>query len=203
MDSPPKTTLSNQITKALTDQIIRGQLAPDEKLRQDHIAREFDASHVPVREALLRLEARGLVVSIPRRGMRVAPFDPSDMREIREMRLALEPVALRHAIPLMTAAQRQAAEAARLACDQAQDLITWERANRRFHHAILVACAMPRMLAEIGNLQVLSARHLLATWNSSWEERTDRDHRAIMAAIAARDADTAVSVLQRHLQRLK
>ena len=97
MKTEPNITISDQIQHALTDQIIRGQLLPDEKLRQDHIAKTFNTSHVPVREALLRLEARGLAVSIPRRGVRVAPFNPDDIVEIKAMRLALEPVALLHA----------------------------------------------------------------------------------------------------------
>lgn len=203
MGQTTKLTISDRITQSLTDQIVRGELAPGEKLLQDHIAKAFHTSHVPVREALLRLEARGLAVSQPRRGVRVAPLDPADMKEIREMRLALEPVALRHSVLHMTPVQQQEAEAARVACDEAGDIVTWEAGNRRFHMAILAACGMPRMLAEIADLQVLSARQLLATtFSNKWEERTDRDHRAIMAAIRRRDADTAAKVLRQHLSRL-
>ncbi|MCT8161413.1 GntR family transcriptional regulator [Pseudoruegeria sp. SHC-113] len=202
METAAKSTISDRITEALSDQIIRGDLAPDEKLRQDHIARAFETSHVPVREAFLRLQARGLAVSLPRRGMRVAPFNPSEMREIREMRLALEPVALRHSVPRLTPVQLQEAEAARVACDEAGDIATWEAENRRFHRAILAACAMPRMLDQIDDLHRLSGRYLLATYRSHWEERSDRDHRAIMVAISQKNAESAVAILQRHLKRL-
>ena len=202
MKTEPNITISDQIQHTLTDQIICGQLLPDEKLRQDHIAKTFNTSHVPVREALLRLEARGLAVSIPRRGMRVAPFNPDDIFEIKAMRLALEPVALRYAIPKMTPDNLTMAKKAQRACDDANDLISWEQANRRFHNAILVACAMPRLLSAIENLQILSARHLLGTWRSTWDERTDLDHTAILNAIIRKDSDTAVSVLKKHLQRL-
>ncbi|PCH98666.1 MAG: GntR family transcriptional regulator [Rhodobacteraceae bacterium] len=195
-------TISDQIQQTLTDQIVRGELAPDEKLRQDHIAKDFNTSHVPVREALLRLEARGLAVSIPRRGVRVAPFHASDILEIKAMRLALEPVALRHAIPKMTAADLARIKTAQQACDDAGDLLTWEQTNRQFHRAILVPCMMPLLLSTIDKLQVLGARHLLATWRSTWEGRTDRDHSAIWTAIIRKDSDTAVSVLKKHLQRL-
>ena len=202
MKTEPNITISDQIQQALTDQIIRGQLLPDEKLRQDHIAKTFNTSHVPVREALLRLEARGLAVSIPRRGVRVTPFNPGDILEIKAMRLALEPLALHHAIPKMKSDDLNMAKEAQRACDDANDLISWEQTNRRFHSAILAACAMPRLLSAIENLQILSARHLLGTWRSTWEERTDRDHTAILNAIIRKDSDTAVSVLKRHLQRL-
>lgn len=202
MGESTKSKISDQIAQVLAERIVRGDLAPDEKLRQDHIAKEFETSHVPVREAFLRLEARGLAISLPRRGMRVALFDPADMVEVREMRLALEPVALRHSIPRLTSAQKQAAEEARVACDQSQDLASWELENRRFHTAILAGCRMPRLLAEINDLQLLSARHLLATYSKHWVQRVDRDHAAIMQAIRSRKIDTAVSVLQRHLTRL-
>jgi DNA-binding GntR family transcriptional regulator len=202
MTAKATSTISDQILQSLTDQIISGQLPPEEKLRQDHIARAFHTSHVPVREALLRLEARGLAISLPRRGVRVAPFDPGDIFEIKTMRLALEPVALLHAIPLTSAADLQRAREAQAACDQAGDLHAWERANRRFHTAIVAPCGMGHLLASIENLQNLGARHLLATWRSDWEGRTDRDHSAIVNAIARKDSDTAVAVLKRHLQRL-
>lgn len=202
MTSSTKQTISDQIVQSLTDQIVRGELQADTKLRQDHIARSFETSHVPVREALLRLEARGLAVSQSRRGVRVAPFDPADMREIREMRLALEPLALGHSVAHLTLEQRQEAESARVACDEAQDLFTWEEQNRRFHLAIIAGCTMPRLKAEILDLQMLSARHLLATYSNAWSQREDRDHRAIMTAINRRDIETAVAVLRRHLSRL-
>ncbi|MEE9389132.1 MAG: GntR family transcriptional regulator [Paracoccaceae bacterium] len=202
MKTEPNIMISDQIQQALTDQIIRGQLQPDEKLRQDHIAKTFNTSHVPVREALLRLEARGLAVSIPRRGVRVAPFHPEGILEVKAMRLALEPVALRHAIPKMTPNDLNKAKKAQRACDDATDLISWEKTNRQFHSAILVTCAMPRLLLAIYDLQILSARHLLETWRSTWEERTDRDHTAIINAIMRKDSDAAVSVLKKHLQRL-
>ncbi len=202
MVDEPKLTMSEKIVAALTDRIMHGQLAPGEKLRQDHIAREFETSHVPVREALLRLEARGLAESLPRRGVRVAGIKATDIREIRAMRLALEPLALRHSVPNLTGAERAEADAARAACDAAETFEDWEAENRRFHLAILAGCKMTRLMAEIGDLQILAARHLLATFSDGWEQRVDRDHHAIMSALAARDGDMAVSVLNRHLSRL-
>lgn len=195
-------TISDKITRALTQQIILGERASGEKLRQDHIARDFETSHVPVREALLRLQAIGLVVSEPRKGMRVAAFDADNIREIHAMRLALEPVALRYSVPKLDAEQIAQAEAARLACDGAGDITAWEESNRAFHLAIIIGCQMPRLLAEIEALQLLNARHVLTTYSKTWEVGTDRDHRAIMQAIKRRDGDGAVAVLKRHLSRL-
>lgn len=64
-------TIAARISRMLADRIIAGTMEAGAKLRQDHIVEEFGASHVPVREAFRRLEAQGLVVSEPRRGVRV------------------------------------------------------------------------------------------------------------------------------------
>ncbi len=103
-------TIASQIARALADRIIRGDLQPGVRLAQDHIAEEFEASHVPVREAFRRLEAQGLVVSIPRRGVRVATFDLGQVREVAEMRAALEVLALKNAAPFLTPALLDEAE---------------------------------------------------------------------------------------------
>ncbi|MCX8507365.1 MAG: GntR family transcriptional regulator [Rhodobacteraceae bacterium] len=198
----PDLPIPDRIAAALTEEIVRGDRLPGEKLAQDHIAQSFQTSHVPVREALLRLVARGLATNEPRRGVRVAPFSAAATREVVEMRIALEPLALRRAAAHMTAADLALAEAARQACDAAEDAYAWEKQNRAFHLAILRPCRMPRLLAEIEVLQQLNARHFHASWRSSWEARTDQDHRAIMAALLRKDVEGAAMVLRRHLDRI-
>lgn len=153
-------TLASRISRALAERIISGALSPGERLRQDHVAEEFGASHVPVREAFRRLEAQGLAVSEPRRGVRVASFDLKEVREVAEMRAALEVLALRHAIPHLTPAILDRAEAATVAAERSRDVRSWEAANRAFHRLILEPCAMPRLLAAIDDLHAASARFL-------------------------------------------
>ena len=194
-------TIADRIYDSLADQIIRGTLPPGEKLRQDHIAKAFDTSHVPVREAFLKLEAHGLAVSLPRRGTRVSELDTAELREITEMRTALEVLALQHAGMQMTSADLHRAEEARKACDAAEDLPTWEARNRAFHRAILTPCHMPRLLATIDDLHIASARHLLANWKSGWVQREDRDHAAILTLLRRRDVSGACELLRRHLRK--
>ncbi len=196
----PNETIAARISRVLADRIIEGEIEPGTKLRQDHIAEEFQTSHVPVREAFRRLEAQGLAVSEPRRGVRVASFDISEIREVAEMRAALEVLALRHAAPHITRATLDAAERARLDGDKSRDVRSWEDANRRFHRLILEPCRMPRLLAAIDDLHAASARFLFATWRSEWEARTDHDHRAILDALRKNDIDHAAAILARHVQ---
>ncbi|HEV7319613.1 MAG TPA: GntR family transcriptional regulator [Ensifer sp.] len=192
-------TLASRISRALAERIISGILMPGERLRQDHIAEEFGASHVPVREAFRRLEAQGLAVSEPRRGVRVASFDLKEVREVAEMRAVLEVLALRHAIPHLTPAILDRAEAATVAADTSRDVRSWEAANRAFHRVILEPCGMPRLLAAIDDLHAASARFLFSAWRTSWEARTDHDHRAILAALREGRGDEAAKILERHV----
>ena len=200
MTSKSEETLAARISRTLADRIIAGEIEPGSRLRQDHTAQEFNASHVPVREAFRRLEAQGLAVSEPRRGVRVAGFTLADVREVAEMRAALEVLALRHAGPHLTPAILDAAEEAMKAGDSSPDVRSWEEANRRFHRVIVEPCRMPRLLGAIDDLHAASARFLFSAWRSNWETRTDHDHRAILAALRKGEVETACATLARHVQ---
>lgn len=193
-------TLSVQIFEALSARIISGELAAGTPLRQDHIAAEFSASHVPVREAFRELEARGLAENLPRRGTRVAGFATGALRELAEMRAVLEPLALRHAAPALTREILKKAEAANQDAENALNIQEWEEANRRFHRILLEPCGMDRLLRSIDDLHLAAARYLFAGKSREWQSPSDRDHRAILASLRAGDPSTACSVLARHVQ---
>src|SRR6202000_1311167 len=133
-------TIAARVSEAIAERIIAGALNPDAPPRQDHIAREFSSSHVPVREAFRQLEAQHLVVALPRRGVRVAPLDAAAIREISEMCAALEVVALRHAAPKLTQAHLAKIELALIEGDNAETLQEFEAANRGFHQALVMPC---------------------------------------------------------------
>lgn len=202
MAHAPEETIAVRIARELGERIVAGRLAAGAKLRQDEIAREFAASHVPVREAFRRLEAQGLVESIPRRGVRVASFDIAAVREVALMRAALEGLALRHAAPRLGAAILAEAEAATAEADRSTDVHAWEDANRRFHRLLLAPCGLPRLLAAIDDLHAMSARFLFSAWRSGWETKTDHEHRAILDHLRHGRIDAAVALLERHVQRI-
>jgi DNA-binding GntR family transcriptional regulator len=193
-------TIAVRIARALEEKIVSGSLEPGARLRQNEVATEFLASHVPVREAFRRLEAQGLVVSEPRRGVRVASFTLAEVKEVAEMRAVLEVLALKQAAPHFTQAILDQAETATWAGDKSQDVGSWEEANRKFHRTILSPCGLPRLLATIDDLHAASARFLFATWRSDWEAPSDQDHRAILTALRQGQIDAAARVLERHVQ---
>lgn len=202
MTTAKSDTIATQISRVLASRIIAGKIEAGAKLRQDHVAEEFGASHVPVREAFRQMESQGLVVSEPRRGVRVAGFSLADVREVAEMRAVLEALALRKAVPHMTKAILDQAEEANRAGDRARDVQAWEEANRSFHRIILAPCGMPRLLKTIDDLHTASARFLFSGWRAEWEAPTDRDHRAILDALRAGQVEMAASVLARHVQTI-
>ena len=192
-------TLAARIARILADRIVVGEIAPGTRLRQDHLAAEFGASHVPVREAFRQLESQGLAESLPRRGFRVTGFDLAELREVAEMRASLESLALRHAAPNITRTILAQAEQVTHRGDSADNVRDWESANRHFHRLILAPCGMPRLLRTIDDLQIASARFLFAAWRLDWEARTDHDHRAILDALRHGRTETACAILSRHV----
>jgi len=195
-------SLSGRIARTLADRIVRGELAPGSRLMQDHLAAEFGASHVPVREAFRKLEAQGLVVSKPRCGVSVSLLDPGMVLEVTEMRAALEGLALHHALPHMAAADVDAARDALTEGESSDEIADWEAANRRFHLALIAPCGMPRLIAAITDLHRADARFLFATWQQlNWQSRSDAEHRKILNAVKRRDGETARELLEAHIRK--
>ncbi|WP_354142073.1 GntR family transcriptional regulator [Bradyrhizobium sp. RT11b] len=204
MMTDENTTIAVRIAESIGERIISGALQPDVPLRQDHVAREFNSGHVPVREAFRQLEARHLVVAVRRRGVRVAPLDTNSVKEIAEMRAALEVVALRNAAPILTSAHLARIEVALIEADNAQTIQEFETANRAFHHALVAPCAMPRLLASLDGLQLANSRLVFAmARNAGWRPRSNQDHRLILQALRARNVDQACNLLARHIQTIE
>ena len=83
-------SVEDGVYRALRHEIGRLELAPGDRLRLEELAGRFGVSLTPVRHALRRLESEGLVVSLPRRGSRVAPLSVEELEEIQALRLGLE-----------------------------------------------------------------------------------------------------------------
>lgn len=204
MTDSESTTVAWRIAESIGERIISGAIQPDAPLRQDHVAREFNSSHVPVREAFRQLEAQHLVVAVPRRGVRVAPLDTTSVKEIAEMRAALEVVALRNAAPKFTSTHLARIELALIEGDNAQTIQDFEMANRAFHQALVAPCAMPRLLASLDGLQLANSRLVFAmARNAGGRPRSNQDHRLILQALRARNVDQACNLLARHIQTIE
>ena len=195
-----RSSTAEHIAQVLRDRIVSGTIPADQALRQDHVAQEFASSHVPVREAFQRLLAQGLVIALPRRGVRVAPLDLASMHETVEIRTALECLALRNAAAQMQPQDIAALEAAQAQCDHAESLEAWDAANQLFHRALVAPCRMPRLLSMLDTLQFANSRMVFAAGRATgWRPRSNHDHRLIIDALKAGNADRAVTLLARHV----
>src|SRR5215472_8852721 len=119
-------SVAGRITATLGERIVSGALSPGTRLMQDHVAEEFRASHVPVREAFRELEAQGLLIRKPRCGVRVSELDPGTILEVTEMRAALEGLALHHALPHLGRAELDAAHQALVEGEASDEISVWE-----------------------------------------------------------------------------
>ena len=193
-------TVVDRIVAVLQKRIVHGELAGGAALRQDVIARAFQSSHVPVREAFRQLEALGLVATLPRRGVRVTLLDCTVVKENMEMRAALELLALRHSAPRFTPAHIERLVLAHRTCSQAVSLIEWDTANNQFHNILSSECGMPRLLALLKQLQLTNSRYLFSTgMQRGWQPRSDHDHRLIINALQANKTERALQLLNMHI----
>ena len=201
---PP--TAQEAVAEELRRQIVAGELRPGVALRQDEIAKSFGVSRVPVREALKTLQAEDLVSYVPHRGYCVALLEVEDVVEILTVRGVLEADALRRAIDQLTEDDLDRIRATLQHIDDtadSADLLDIGIANRRFHTAILEPCRMPRMMKLIKSLMDSTEPYRpIYYMDSGPREGLQEDHREIVQAMEARDADRAVKLLIDHRETL-
>lgn len=192
--------IARTIALALERRIVEGRHAAAQPLRQAELAAEFGTSHIPVREALASLAEKGLVRIVPNRGAEIVPLSASQCRDLAEMRAALEPLALRHAVPHLRDVQLDAAAAALERGRSADGLLDRAQANWDFHRALYAAAARPFLLGQLETLWRHADRYLQFAWaKAHYEARSDREHVAILAACRRRDVRLACRLTRAHI----
>jgi len=154
-------TLSEQIFTLVRDRIITGKIAANAAVKQDALAAELGCSKIPLREAFVRLEQEGLLVSQANRGYFVKPMTADEVEEIYALRLKLEPDAVAKAALYADEAQRLAAKDALAALDAANGQGVHEvgKLNRLFHLSlVLPQDALTYQILE--RLNVMSERYV-------------------------------------------
>lgn len=191
---------SATIASTLRSEILAGVIAPGVRLRQDGLAARFGTSRIPVREALRQLETEALVVSDGHRGARVAPISLDSAMERMEIRAALEPMALRLAVPAMSELDFDHIEGILADYDATDEPARWSAANWAFHTALYAPCGRPTLLAMIeANFANVDRFMRVRLSRTTGRERPQREHRAIVAACRLGDAVAAARLLEAHL----
>ena len=204
-------TLAEQISDALMDAMMDGTVRMGDKLRTQDLADQFGVSRMPVREALINLEANGLVDTTPYAGYRVASLDKGRIRENYVIRRALEPIAARAACERIDATQLarltvkyEELEEATLSADPSSKQIYVN--NRAFHFTLYEASGMPQVVEIIRMAwDRLAVYKLIYTRKYASDtvlaHQMVEEHRAFMDAIAQRDGARLARLLDESIAR--
>lgn len=205
--SPERRTLADEAYAELKSRILRSALPPGEKLSIDGLAKRLEISQTPIREALARLEAQGLVARRPLSGYKVAPLlTEAEFEDLFEMRGLLEPVAARRAADapaglaegeadVLLALSRTPAFGA----DAEASRMEFTEADSRFHGYVARLSGNPMLSAAIDRLDAHLHLHRSYIEPKAILE-TEREHLAIAEAIIGRQPLTAAEAMSLHLE---
>jgi DNA-binding GntR family transcriptional regulator len=204
-ETVPTTSLA--IGDRIRDDIVSGALSFGSRITLDQLAARYSVGHMPVREALRQLQGEGLVVQTPNRGARVRAVDIEFVRNIFDLRIAIEAMLARRAAERIVARQIAKLEAVQIdfeATARSRDFGRLLLINREFHRIISDAAQNP----EAASVLDRHWRLIAALWNlhGYGEDRPAgviSDHRHIIAALATHDADVASSLAMAHAAKAK
>ena len=200
-------TLSDEVYRSLRAAILAGDYSPGERLLPSELSTRHQSKPGVVREALGRLAAEGLITLEPNRGFRVIEVSRRSIEDLLDLRRINEGAAMRLSVEHTDADHAAAARAAMDRLTSAEQGPDRALAHREFHGALISACPNQRLLAVCATLFESSELH--RHWSAAALQRPahrggrhqDVEHRAILAAVVARDADRAVELHLQHLQR--
>ena len=197
-------SLSGTAYTMLRGDILSGAIPGDTLWSDREIAARLNLSRTPIREAIQRLAAEGLVKVIPRRGTRVLPLRPDDVREIHQISKALE---LEAALILMSRADvdltplRQAVDTMAAALGR-DDRNAWAEADMRFHLSVVDLCGNKRLAGLYHQQRGLTDRaRFFALHLRELPTRSTEEHRVMLEKLESRDAPGLERVYREHWDR--
>ncbi|MGV9296335.1 MULTISPECIES: GntR family transcriptional regulator [Amycolatopsis] len=202
---PSTFSLPASRTEVVLEEIRRGilarELVPGQQLVEAELAARLGVSKTPVREALKVLSNTGLVTFSPYKGASVCVVDAELARSVYDVRMVLEPEALRRAIRSSDrTAFDEAAQVLKEASSADADQTTLSLLNRRFHRALYAGCGNPLMVSMLDDLRDRAALITVVGWdaNPSWRKEWN-EHKAVLAAAKKGDEDGAAELLRAHI----
>lgn len=188
------------VFNALRKAIIEGELEDGSPLRQDEIAKLFNTSRIPVREAITMLEQQGLVTTQRYKGAVVAGLSPEEATEIFEFRAMLEGKVIEAAVPKMSDETLLSARACFNAFSESDDPMTWGDLNREFHFTLYRDSGLTYHLNVVNTALDRIDRYLRAQLiMSNGMARANKEHLAILEACEARNAKAAAKWTRDHI----
>lgn len=196
-------TRAQWIYEQLKEAILSGDIEPEQRLVADQLARDFGTSPIPVREALRRLEAEGLVETVPYIGARVAPVRPDQLEELMAIRTQLEPLLARTAV---AGATEQAVTELERLIDKMEatkdDPVEYSHLNYEFHRRLYSMSPWNVTLRLVTMVWDLSARtRFVFVKAPSSIELSNAEHRAMVAALREGDGDELERLVRAQKER--
>lgn len=192
------TTLAEKTRSRLQEAILLGEFEPGQRLQVDELARWMGTSPMPVREALRDLHAVGLVEVIPYKGARVAGLSKDDLRDLYDVRLALESLAVRRAAERFTAEQEESARGALreyIEVFAGDDIAEAWRAGVAYHLEIYAASGSERLVRQIRPLMAQGRRYHLR-WPPPLDRKRRRLSERLLEACVQHDPESAEQQLR-------
>ncbi len=197
-------TVSNQIYRALLDEIISGDLAAGTPLRLQELAERFQVSLIPVRDALQQMEGARLVEREKNRRLVVKQLSVETYNEIMEARLLLECLLLQKAIEKGTPEVKRRLRELELEMRAQSDMREFLRLNHEFHHTLYRCAEAPVLYQLVNDLWLQLSPYLKFYQHAERTHQTaDTAHAGILDAFCREDADAACGFLQEDLLKAK
>ena len=191
---------SDFVAAHIRQSILNNELKPGSQIKQHKLAAELGVSHVPLREAIQKLEAEGFLTRHPRRGAFVRPLSANDVKEIFDLRIILETDILKKSIPNLDSEQIQLAQVICAKADQVKDIIEYGEINNQFHLALYSGINRPRQISLIKDLWKNKSRYsIILRFKGNHFERSQATHWDILKAASKGDVELACRVLENHI----
>ncbi len=195
--------LRDVIFETLRKSIISGDIKPGERLMEVSLAEQMGVSRTPVREAIRRLEAEGLVTMIPRKGTHVSELSVKDIMDVLEVRAALDKLATGLAAKRIQQAQVKALESIHrqyISCVEKDNLEGAIRKDVEFHDSIYAACGNTRLVSVASALREHSYRfRVIYLKDAQIAENVEEEHTQMLNALRDGNVDLAETLAETHI----
>lgn len=195
--------LRDVVFNTLRQAILIGELKPGERLMEIHLADRLGVSRTPIREAIHKLAQEGLVTIIPRRGAEVAQITEKSMKDVLEVRRALDALCVELACDRIT---EDGLNALKDACDEFEQCVKTgdnkkiAQADVALHDIIVQATGNQRLIQLVNNLSEQMYRYRFEyIKDSSQHETLVKEHRIIYQSIVRKDKETAAATARTHI----
>jgi len=197
---------SARVASYLRDLILRGELRPGDRIRQEDIADRLGSSRLPVREALRMLEAEGITEHEANKGARVPRLSMHEVDVIYRMRERLEPLALAESLPSLTDDDHARLEEVQTRIEANTDLDSFLELDREFHLGTYSGCHIDPLNAMVIRLWNSTQHYRRAFVSLGGPDRmwvVNAKHRLLLDAVVRRDSPDAERFLEGHIRRTR